>query len=243
MLRGKCHDRERDFVKAAQEYSLAIEWFAKHEQDEGVRGNLEFRLGWSLVRGKQDVFVGLSHLTKASELIPDNPEILLKIATAIMQELPDRPDYQDQLTTTLQKVLLLDPTNTEGLHLSGKHALKQDQFAEGLKFFEECVKHEMAETSQPKGTTFFYMGQCQEGLKDFKAAMIDFKKCLTLDNNHFGSCIHLANLLANLGEGQRAAKYFKHALKVDPDSVNAHFGLGKAIQQFSDDKEAPVPHF
>ena len=66
---------------------------------------------------------------------------------------------------------------------------------------------------------------------------------MTIDNNHFGGCIHLANLLANLGEGQRAAKYFKHAIKIDGESVNAYFGLGKALQQYSEDKDAPIPHF
>jgi len=42
---------------------------------------------------------------------------------------------------------------------------------------------------------------CNEKMKDFKKGMQNFKKCLTVDNNHFGACIHLANLLANLGEG------------------------------------------
>lgn len=84
---------------------------------------------------------------------------------------------------------------------------------------------------------------CYEKTKDLKQAMASYKRCLQVEANHFGACIHLANLLANLGEGQRAAKYFKHALKIDPESLNAHFGLGKALQQFSDDKEAPVPHF
>jgi tetratricopeptide (TPR) repeat protein len=73
--------------------------------------------------------------------------------------------------------------------------------------------------------------------------MQNFKKALTIENCHFGSCIHLANLLANLGEGQRAAKYFKHALKIDPESINAYFGLGKAVQQYSEDKDAPIAHF
>ncbi len=45
------------------------------------------------------------------------------------------------------------------------------------------------------------MGICQEKLKDVKQAILSFKKCLTIDNNHFGGCIHLANLLANMGEG------------------------------------------
>jgi hypothetical protein len=42
---------------------------------------------------------------------------------------------------------------------------------------------------------------CYEKLKDFKQAILNFKKCLTIDTNHFGASIHLANLLANLGEG------------------------------------------
>ena len=71
---------------------------------------------------------------------------------------------------------------------------------------------------------------CHEKNKDFKKSMQNFKKCLTLDSNHFGSCIHLANLLANMGEGQRAAKYFKHAIKIYPESINAYFGYAKALQ-------------
>lgn len=72
---------------------------------------------------------------------------------------------------------------------------------------------------------------------------MNYKKCLTLDNRHFGASIYLANLLANIGEGQRAAKYFKHALKIDPNSINARFGLAKTLQQFSENKEAPIEHF
>jgi tetratricopeptide (TPR) repeat protein len=82
----------------------------------------------------------------------------------------------------------------------------------------------------PKANAFFYLGQCFEKLKEYKKCIMNFKKCLTLDNKNFAACIHLANLLANIGEGQRAAKYFKHAIKIDPDSLNAHFGLGKTLQ-------------
>jgi Tfp pilus assembly protein PilF len=82
---------------------------------------------------------------------------------------------------------------------------------------------------KPKANTFFFLGMSFEKTKDFKRGMLNFKKSLTLDKNHFGATIHLANLLANLGEGQRAAKYFMHAIKIDPENVNAHFGLGKAI--------------
>jgi Tfp pilus assembly protein PilF len=73
--------------------------------------------------------------------------------------------------------------------------------------------------------------------------MFRFKQCLRLDKDNFASCLHLATILVHQKETAKAAKYFKHALKIDPDSVNAHFGLGKAVQQYSEDKDAPIGHF
>ncbi len=104
-------------------------------------------------------------------------------------------------------------------------------FKEAIPVLEKAIQLQAAddEDSPPKANCFYYLGICFEKLKDVKQGILAFKKCLTIDNNHFGGCIHLANLLANMGEGQRAAKYFKHAIKIDPESVNAHFGLGKAI--------------
>ncbi len=106
--------------------------------------------------------------------------------------------------------------------------------------------------SPPESSVFFHIASCLERLKDFKKAVLNYKKCLTLDARHFEASLHLANLLANVGEGQRAAKYFKHALKVASDGgganisrelvVNAEFGLGKTLQQYSDNKEAPIGH-
>lgn len=42
-----------------------------------------FRLGWARVRAKRDVEKGVECLEKASDLIKDNIEILLKLAGAI----------------------------------------------------------------------------------------------------------------------------------------------------------------
>ena len=63
------------------------------------------------------------------------------------------------------------------------------------------------------------------------------------DNHHFGACIHLATLLANAGENQKAAKYFKHAIKLDPQNIAANFGLGKILHSTSDDVNSPIPYY
>lgn len=129
--------------------------------------------------------------------------------------------------------------------MKGKLLHRSEEYKEALKFFEFAVQQQADDDQQnpPRANCFFYSGNCYEKLKDFKQAILSYKKCLTIDNNYLGAAIHLANLLANLGEGQRAAKYFKHAIKIDNSSVNAHFGLAKAIQQYSDDKTAPIQHF
>lgn len=53
----------------------------------------------------------------------------------------------------------------------------------------------------------------------YKEAMLNYKRCLTQDSNHFGACFHLAKRLQILGEHTRAIKYFKHATKIDSSSV------------------------
>lgn len=166
-----------------------------------------------------------------SELISDNVEILLKLAITIITDLSERPDFIKKCDEALDRIIEIEPTNSEALFLKGKVLHKLEKYEEAIPYFEEAINMEASEDEEnlSKANSFFYLGMCHEKMKDFKQSMMCQKRCLTLDNNHLGACTHLANLLANLGEGERAAKYFKHALKIDPDSVNAHFGLGKAI--------------
>ncbi len=54
---------------------------------------------------------------------------------------------------------------------------------------------------------------------------------------------HLATLLANTGDNKKAAKYFRHALKIQPDSIAANFGLGKTLHAVTNNAEASIPYF
>ena len=64
-----------------------------------------------------------------------------------------------------------------------------------------------------------------------------------MDQEHFGAAIHLATLLANTGDNRKAAKYFRHALKIQPDSIAANFGLGKTLHAVTNNAEASIPYF
>ena len=53
----------------------------------------------------------------------------------------------------------------------------------------------------------------------------------------------MATLLANTGDNKKAAKYFRHALKIQPDSIPANFGLGKTLHAVTNNAEASIPYF
>ena len=63
------------------------------------------------------------------------------------------------------------------------------------------------------------------------------------DKSHFGSCIHLATLLVQAGELEKAAKYFKHACKLDPTSIAANYGLGKTLHSLTNNVDAPIKYY
>lgn len=84
LLRGKCFEKIKEFDQAVGEYQVALENAKKLEHDDNVVGHFEFRLGWSMIRQRDQIEQGVSHLISASELIPDNVEILLKLAGAVI---------------------------------------------------------------------------------------------------------------------------------------------------------------
>ena len=86
------------------------------------------------------------------------------------------------------------------------------------------------------------LGKAQKKFHDYQSSITSFKKCLALDVNNFGPSIQLANLLAELGEGQCAAKYYQNAIRIKPDSTAAHFGLILAVLRHPNGSEACAQH-
>ena len=73
--------------------------------------------------------------------------------------------------------------------------------------------------------------------------MTSFRKSLAIDVDHFGASLHLANVMLRIGQGQSAAKYFLNAIRLRPESANAHFGLVLAVHLSAKDSQAAHRHF
>ena len=64
-----------------------------------------------------------------------------------------------------------------------------------------------------------------------------------MDKEHFWACLHYATLLGELREYQKAIKYFKHARKLNPESVPANFGYGKTLQILTNNPEVAKEYY
>lgn len=56
MLKGKCYDRNRQYKEASEQYAKALKSCEEHKSYDlnlSIVGNMEFRLGWSMIRAKQ----------------------------------------------------------------------------------------------------------------------------------------------------------------------------------------------
>lgn len=171
-------------------------------------------------------------------------EVLSKLAQVLFREKAGEKGNDhiiDESLALARRAIALKPKDCEVQLLIAKALDRKGMFHESVEAFNQAIKlqSEQANGQPPKANVFFQLGGVYERAKEFKKAVLNYKKCLTLDTKHFGACIHLANLLANVGEGQRAAKYFKHAIKVATENpsgigkeslINAYFGLGKTLQ-------------
>ena len=104
LLKGKCYDKIKQFREAVEEYTKAQQIVNNGNQDKEIKGQIEFRLGWSMVRAKMDLQKGIEHLTRANELIPGNTEVMIKLAGVLFQERGEDDDIQKSKTLLVKAV-------------------------------------------------------------------------------------------------------------------------------------------
>lgn len=60
LLKGKYMDFQKRFVEAASQFEKALELYKNDaKQDNSVTGNILFRLGWALIRSRNDIDKGI----------------------------------------------------------------------------------------------------------------------------------------------------------------------------------------
>lgn len=84
----------------------------------------------------------------------------------------------------------------------------------------------------------FKLGVIYEKVNSYNKAVSIFKKVLFQKKEHTPSLCHLGFILASTKEYKRSLKYFKYAIKVNPDLAYAYYGIGKIFQQIGNYEDA-----
>ena len=122
-------------------------------------------------------------------------EVIQKLCSVLIKD-----KGLDEALVLAKKATQISKNESEPFILLGKIQDRKGLNQEAIETFTHALKLQNAQ-SPPKPSVFFHIASCYERLKDYKKAVLNYKKCLTLDPRHFGACLHLANLLANVGEG------------------------------------------
>ena len=88
----------------------------------------------------------------------------------------------------------------------------------------------------------FFAGKCALKLKKDIQTISYFKKCLALDDNHFGASVFLANTLLELNQFKTAAKYYSNAIRIDTNKTSAHIGLILAVTRHTFGSEVAITY-
>ena len=144
LLKGKCYDRKRHYSWAVDEYECALLICKEMLLPDTVIGSILFRKGWSRIRAKKNIERGLAEMKEATRILPDNIEVLMKLANAIFQYSPESKEDDELIFTYLNRIKELDPRSTgEALHLMGKVYHRQKNYHEAISKFEESAKKKL----------------------------------------------------------------------------------------------------
>eukprot|EP00347_Sterkiella_histriomuscorum_P011628 403371722 len=257
LFKAKSLDKIRKFEDAILSYQRSLQLYENEDdQEPQLLGNIQFRLGWAYIRSRMNLGKGIQYLTQAQQNIPNNLEINIKLAGVLFRE---ENKYAEALEY-INKALEIQADNIDSQLLKGKILDRLERHLEAAEVFNKVLEQQQTQqkmqqeqkisqdqsqiTNQMVANSVFYLGQTYERMKDYKKCAALYKKCLTIDSKNLGACVHLANLLASIGEGERALKYFKHALKQEPESISVNYGIAKTIQQFQpQNKQQAITHY
>jgi len=141
LLKGKIYDKKRHYTWAVEEYQCALILCNEKSLPVQIIANLKMRLGWSRIRSKIQIDQGIMEMREANQLLPNNNDYSLKLATAIFSNVAPSEANDEQIMLLLDQICMNDPKNcAEALLLKGKLLHRQDNYKESFSCFQASIK-------------------------------------------------------------------------------------------------------
>ena len=121
--------------------------------------------------------------------------------------------------------------------LLGKVNFKLGRYHKSLNWLEAVILPEISE--EEKAETYLYLGKSFNMLKLYELGITNFTLCLKFNPRHFEGAMALAHatdqrakMLLDPVASRRAVRNFIEAAKINPDSVEALFGVIKTFREY-----------
>jgi tetratricopeptide (TPR) repeat protein len=142
ILKGKIYDKKHHFVWAVEEYETAILLVQQLNRFPAANlADLRMRLGWSRIRSRRNIDKGVVEMKTALEMVPNNTEFAIKLASSVYSYLPQSPDNDKLIMDLTDKVCKLAPADCcDALILQGKVLFRQEKYDQSIIVFQTAQK-------------------------------------------------------------------------------------------------------
>lgn len=135
-----------------------------------------------------------------------------------------------------QRILQVQPTNADALHLLGLLAHQVDKHELGIELISKAISHKpiFAEAYTNLGLAKQTLGKIDEARKHYEKAIAQNPN-LVMAHNNYGNLLFLIDK-----KYEEAIKSFKNTIQIDPNFFMGHFNLGNVFRTQGNYREAEL---
>jgi adenylate cyclase len=158
-------------------------------------------------------------------------------AHAVKARILSQHGRHSEAAAEIEIALRLDPESYEVNRAAAYLRFRQQRLEEATRYYEKSMN--LMETDMNSGTMLL---TCYTAVGDSEAAkrvahitLSRIEKTLAQDPNNGTAMAYGANVLAVLGQGERAKDWISRALLIDPDNMNARYNFACSLTSYLKD--------
>ena len=179
--------------------------------------------GYSIEKKSEEAFESLNRRIAFFESIgiPDDPKILLSKA-----KLLDEKEMYDEAIELLEKLIKLDPKNSNGYWQLGWDFSKKGENEKAIENYKKCIQLDPSNASAHNN-----VGVGFDRLKKYNEALKAFEMALSIENNDVLYHSNKASVLDKLGKPDDSIATYKNAITLFPNEVKLYKNLLDILQK------------
>jgi predicted O-linked N-acetylglucosamine transferase (SPINDLY family) len=146
--------------------------------------------------------------------------------------------HRDKAAATYRRILKIEPSNADALHLLGKMDLIQGRYDSAIDFFDRSLEASAADDLRLRLASYNLRGETLRAQGRFSDALLACRQALDLNPNYTPALINMAAALRQLGRLDEALACLDRVIEIEPESAEAHNNRGIVLRQKGDSREA-----